>query len=164
MFARILSLSLVAATSLALASPARADDGQPKLPRFASLSSGKVYLRQGPTYKNRILWVYHRKGLPVEILAQFDVWRRVRMPDGTIGWVHVAMLSSSRTVVVTGKAQAPIREEASPHSRILALAQPGVIAKLDHCEAAACEIDVAGTDGWIAKKNVWGVKLGEDRR
>lgn len=164
MFARLLCIGFVAAASLAVAVPARAGDPGLDVPRFASLSADKVYLRQGPTYQNRILWVYRRKGLPVEIVAQYAVWRRVRMPDGATGWVHVAMLSSKRTVVITGKAKAPIRDGASPHARILALAQPGVIAKLDHCEPAACEIDVAGTDGWIAKKNVWGVTPGEKIR
>ncbi len=154
---------LLAALSLAaglIPAAVRADDAPP-LPRFASLSAPKVYLRQGPTYKNRILWVYHRVGLPVEILAQFDVWRRVRMPDGAVGWIHVAMLSSARTVVVTDKAGAPLRAGPGPDTKILALARPGVIAKLDHCEASACEVRVAGSDGWFDKKNIWGVRLGE---
>lgn len=158
---RPILIALVLAAGLAAAAPATA---APRLPRFASLSSAKVYLRQGPSFKSRILWVYHRKGLPVEIIAQFDVWRRVRMPGGTIGWIHVSMLTSSRTVVVTSKANAPIREDAAPGSRILALAAPGVVAKLDHCGASACEVHVSGTDGWIEKKNLWGVRLGERQR
>ena len=106
----------VLATGPGPAGPALADD-TPRLPRFASLGVPKVYLRQGPTYKNRILWVYRRQGLPVEILAQFDVWRRVRMPDGAVGWMHVAMLSSTRTVVVTGKAKVPLRAAAASNSK-----------------------------------------------
>jgi len=144
---------------LGLTGPARA--GGP-LPRFASLSADKVYLRQGPSYKHRILWVYHRKGLPVEIVGQFDVWRRVRMPDGATGWIHTAMLSSARTVVVTGKHNVAVRADASQTSKILALAEPGVIAKLDRCNASACEVEASDTDGWIDKKNIWGVRLGEN--
>jgi SH3-like domain-containing protein len=133
----------------------RADDVLP-LPRWASLSVDKVYLRQGPTYQNRILWVYHRKGLPVKITGQFDVWRKVLMPDGTVGWIHVAMLSSDRTVVVTGQRNAPVRTGEAPSSPVLALAQPGVVAKLDHCEGEACEIRADGTDGWIDADRIWG--------
>lgn len=161
-----LAAAALACVMLLAAVPARAaeDADAGKLPRFASLDAPKVYLREGPTYKNRILWVYHRKHLPVEIVAAFDVWRRVRMPDGALGWVHVALLSSARTVVVTGKANAPIREQATPGSRILALAAPGVIAKLGHCVVEACEISASGTDGWIDKTNIWGVHKGEGRR
>ena len=144
------------------AAPAVAEGA--KLPRFASFAAAKTYLRQGPSYRNRILWVYHRRGLPVEILARYDVWRRIRLPDGAVGWVHTALLSARRTVVVTSKAKAPIREEAAPGSKTLALAAPGVIAKLSACQAAACQISVDGIDGWIDKKNVWGVRLGERKR
>lgn len=152
-------LAFAALLLLAAAAPA-APEGMDQ-PRFASFSAAKVYLREGPSYRNRILWIYHRRGLPVEVLAAYDVWRRIRMPDGAVGWVHAAMLSGSRTVVVTGTANAPIRGEAAAGSQTLALARPGVIAKLETCEASACEISVDGTDGWIDKKNVWGVRAGE---
>lgn len=149
----VLAAVIMVAASARAASP---------LPRFASLASNKVYLRQGPSYKHRILWVYRRKGLPVEIVAEFDVWRKVTMPDGTQGWVHVAMLSSDRTIVVTGKTKIAIRAGARADARILVLAEPGVIAKLEDCDASACEVDVAGTDGWIDKTNIWGVRPVED--
>lgn len=130
--------------------------GPPHPPRYASLAAEKIYLRQGPGYQSRILWVYRRKHLPVKVLAAYDVWRRVEMPDGTVGWVHSAMLSGKRTVVVTGAGKVPIRRDADPASKIVALAETGVIAKLEACEAAACEISVEGAYGWIDKKNVWG--------
>jgi SH3-like domain-containing protein len=156
---RNLCIGFLAATSLSQTVPAFAAS---TTPYFASLGSDRVYLRQGPTYQNKILWVYHRKGLPVEVLERYLVWRRVRMPDGAIGWIHVAMLSPKRTLVVTVKA--PVHDGTSPHAPILALAAPGVIAKLDHCGPAACEVSVAGIDGWIAKKSVWGVTPGEKAR
>ena len=154
-------IALIAATSFSVTVPACAAS---TTPYFASLGSDKVYLRQGPTYQNKILWVYHRKGLPIEVLERYLVWRRVRMPDGAIGWVHVAMLSPQRTVMITGTEKTPMRDGVSSKARILALAAPGVIAKLEHCEPAACEVSVAGVDGWVAKKNVWGVSSGGDRR
>jgi SH3-like domain-containing protein len=129
------------------------------VPRFASLASDKVYMREGPTYAHPILWVYRRKGWPVEVIAQYDVWRRVRDVDGTTGWIHGSMISETRTVLVRTKAS--VRRAADPRSPILALAAPGVIAKLEACLAAVCEIEVSGTEGWIEKKNIWGVKAGE---
>ncbi|HWU25824.1 MAG TPA: SH3 domain-containing protein [Rhizomicrobium sp.] len=141
-------------------SAAVADEASP-VPRFASLSRDQVFMREGPTYRHRILWVYHRKGLPVEILGQFDVWRRIRDRDGTTGWVHSSMISEIRTVLVTAQSPARIFRGNDPHSEILALAQPGVIAKLETCTAVLCEIDAQGTEGWIEKKNIWGVKADE---
>jgi SH3-like domain-containing protein len=132
------------------------------VPRFASLASDKVYMREGPTYRHPILWVYRRKGLPVEVVAQYDVWRRVRDSEGTTGWVHSSMISATRTILVT--ARAAIRRSDDPHAKILALAQPGVVAKLEACDASACEIAAGDTEGWIEKKNIWGVKTGETFR
>lgn len=148
---------------LSAATPAAADGAAAPapVPRFASLSSDKVYMREGPTYRHPILWVYRRKGLPVEIVGQYDVWRRVRDSEGTTGWVHGAMISETRTILVTAGKPAPVRRSDDPRSPILALAQRGVVAKLETCTADACEIDASGTEGWIDRKDIWGVKPGE---
>ncbi len=102
-----------------LAATARAAEPSSAVPRFASFASDKVYMREGPTYRHPILWVYHRRGLPVEIVAQYDVWRKVRDADGTTGWVHASMIAERRTVVVTAKrlfAGAAFRRPARTHS------------------------------------------------
>lgn len=158
---RIVSAFLFLLGGVLFAASAQAAEPSLAVPRFASFSSDKVYMREGPTYRHPILWVYRRRGLPVEILAQYDVWRRVRDADGTTGWVHASMIAERRTVLVTAKAPAPVRRSSDPHSPILALAQPGVVAKLEACEAAACQIEASGAEGWIDKKNIWGVRVGE---
>ena len=144
-----------------LAATARAAEPSSAVPRFASLASDKVYMREGPTYRHPILWVYHRRGLPVEIVAQYDVWRKVRDADGATGWVHASMIAERRTVVVTAAKPVPVRRSDDPRSTILALASKGVVAKLEACEADACEIEASDTQGWIEKKNIWGVRVGE---
>ncbi|MBR0559759.1 hypothetical protein KB213_06790 [Neokomagataea sp. TBRC 2177] len=72
------------------------------LPRFAALRADKVYLRRGPGDRYPIDWVYHRRGLPVEIEREFDVWRLIEDSDGVKGWVHQATLFGSRTFVIPG--------------------------------------------------------------
>jgi SH3-like domain-containing protein len=144
-----------------LSMPSVAAEPSSAVPRFASLSRDKVYMREGPTYRHPILWVYRRKGLPVEVIAQYDVWRRVRDVDGTTGWVAASMIAERRTVVVTSERPAALRRSDDPKSPIMALAQKGVVAKLDACEASACEIDAGDARGWIDKKNIWGVRVGE---
>jgi SH3-like domain-containing protein len=145
-------------------SPSLAADLPSPVPRFASLASDKVYMREGPAYRNRILWVYHRRGLPVEIVGQFDVWRHVRDSEGTTGWVHSTMISETRTVVITARRPAAIYRAADARSPIIALAQPGVVAKLETCVSSLCEVDADGVEGWIEKNNIWGVRPGESFR
>jgi SH3-like domain-containing protein len=75
--------------------------------------------------------------------------------------MHESMLSNRRTVLVTSRKPAAIRRSDKPKSKPIAFAQAGVVAKLEACEAAACEISASGTEGWIQKKDIWGVRAGE---
>lgn len=154
-----LLLSVTALVLLAL--PTRAAD-EPRLPYFVSLKADEVYMREGPSKEHRIKWVYHRKGLPVEVVAVFDVWRRVRDQDGETGWVHRTMLTSSRTALVTGKGDVVLHADPSPQSDAIADVQPGAIGVLKRCRDAACELDFDGADGWIDRTRLWGVYGGED--
>jgi SH3-like domain-containing protein len=126
---------------------------------FVSISRDKAFVREGPSYQHHILWVYRRKDLPVMIIQTYDVWRKIRDSDGTVGWVHSSMLSDRRTVVVTSHIPAKITDR--PGGKVVALAQPGVVARLEACEAETCEISASGTEGWIKKQDVWGVGTGE---
>src|SRR6185295_2498402 len=81
---------------------AMATSGLP-IPRYVSLKSDHVNVRAGPTKDNDVAWVYTRAGLPVEITAEFENWRRVRDSEGAEGWVYHSLLSGRRTAVVTMK-------------------------------------------------------------
>lgn len=70
------------------------------LPRFAALRADEVNLRAGPGQRYPIQWVYHRRGLPVMIEREFDVWRLIEDTDGVKGWVHQATLVGSRDFVI----------------------------------------------------------------
>ena len=129
--------------------------------QFASLRSDKVYLREGPTYRHRVLWVYQRKGWPVEVIDSYEGWRRVRDKDGTTGWVSAAMLSSVRTVIVTASGKVPISAGAGPRAKVIALAEPGVVAGLEACKPQVCKVSAGEIDGWIEKNKIWGVGAGE---
>jgi len=138
-----------------------AQDESSPLPRFASLDSREINLRAGPGTDYPILWVYQRKGLPVEIVREFENWRRIRDRDGTLGWVQQNLLSGKRTAVTVGETKAMRREpdEAAPP---IAYLEPGVIAKIRECRGDAwCRIEVQGYSGWIMRDGLWGVRDGE---
>ena len=128
---------------------------------FVSLKSDKVFLREGPTYQHPILFTYQRKGYPLEVLAAYESWRRVRDVDGTTGWVSQTMVSDVRTILVTGKQRAALRQAASDGASVRAWAQPGVVARLKACQPRFCEITAGGVTGWIDKTRIWGVGAGE---
>src|SRR6201999_997302 len=110
-----------------------------KVLRYVSQRTDKAYLREGPTYAHRVLWIYRHRGYPYAVLAEFDVWRRVRAADGTVGWMGASMLSDQRTVLVTGKGRAQIFAGAGS-GKVVALADPGATASLIACQPSACRI------------------------
>ena len=128
--------------------------------RYVSQRSDKAYLREGPTYAHKVLWIYRHRGYPFAVIAQFDVWRRVQAVDGTVGWMSAAMLSDQRTILVTGKGRAKITA-AADGGKLVGLADPGAIAGLSACARDACRIRSEGIDGWIAKSRIWGVEANE---
>lgn len=117
-------------------------------------------MREGPTYQHQVLWVFKHKGYPFGVIAQYDTWRRVVAPDGSVGWMAAAMLTDQRTVLITGKGQVKIMARADG-GKMVGLANPGATAMLLACEPQACRIKGEGISGWIDRDRVWGVAPGE---
>ncbi|MBM3512738.1 MAG: hypothetical protein FJX59_03380 [Alphaproteobacteria bacterium] len=139
----------------------RADPaGQLPVPRFVSLRTNPVNLRIGPGVRYQIEWVYVRKGLPVEVIAEYETWRRIRDSDGAEGWVHQSMLSGRRSAVVNKDAgNVPLRKTELELAEVIATLEPGVTVTLQRCPAgsASCRVEVAGHQGWLARAALWGL-------
>jgi len=131
-----------------------------ELPRFVSLRSDEVNVRTGPGLRYPIEWVFQRADLPVEVISEFEAWRKIRDHEGNEGWVHRALLSAQRNVIIEGDIRL-MRRKANDESRPVARLEPGVIARLDGCEDGWCEIAVAGYNGWIEADLLWGVYVYE---
>ena len=148
-------LRLAAAIVLVLvASVAGAAERQ--LPRFATLRAGEVNLRTGPGERYPIDWVLIRKGLPVEIVEEFDVWRKIRDFQGSEGWVHQRMLTGARNVLVEGGIRV-FHAEPDAASPPVARAEAGVVARLIECRGPWCRVEAQGIKGWLKRDEVWGV-------
>lgn len=126
------------------------------VPRFVSLRADEVNLRSGPGEQYPIDWVLTKKGLPVEIVQEFDVWRKIRDSQGSVGWVHQRMVTGTRTVIVTGETRT-LRADADRASPAVARAEPGVIARLLECRGAWCRVEAQDIKGWLRRGEIWGV-------
>jgi SH3-like domain-containing protein len=152
--------ALLSAVMLLFGGPTVAAEGEtagPKIPRFVSLDADKVNLRTGPGSRYPIDWVLTRRGMPVEIIAQFENWRRVREWDGTTGWVQQNLLTGRRHVVVAKGDNRPIHRQPDPGSALIARAEPGVVARLTQCRAEWCRIETQSISGWTRRADLWGV-------
>ena len=134
------------------------------LPRFVSLKADKVNVRRGPSSDHPVAFVFQRKGLPVEITAEFENWRKIRDSDGAEGWILQSMLSGRRNAYVARWANGKMLDlhvAPAPRSGVAARLSPGVLAAIDKCDGQWCEISASGHDGYAEQAKLWGVYPGE---
>lgn len=133
------------------------------LPRFVSLKSKRVNMRVGPGRQFQVLWRYLKPGLPMEIIQEYENWRKVRDPEGNEGWILHSLLSSKRTVVVRPwesdkeNGIANMHAEGALHTRTVARLEPWVLAKVQSCDDEWCKLNVADVEGFVSKSSIWGV-------
>jgi SH3-like domain-containing protein len=129
------------------------------IPRFVSLKTEKVNVRKGPSSDHPVAWVFQSKGLPVEIIAEFETWRRVRDSEGAEGWILQNMLAGKRTVTV-----APWRKDqvtalhasAALESELVANVLSGANGEIKSCDGQWCQIMVGGYKGYVEQSMLWG--------
>ena len=137
------------------------------VPRYVSLKTDRVNLREGPSKDHRTAWVFQRAGLPVEIIAEYETWRRIRDSEGTEGWVLHSLLSGRRTALVMpwAKGDTPpigLLDRADDKGQAVAQLQPGVIASIKGCDGTWCRVTIVregarDIDGYVRQEKLWGV-------
>ena len=132
------------------------------VPRFESFRSNLINLRAGPGFQYPITFVFHRDDLPAEVTAEFNVWRQVTAPDGTVGWMHEALLHATRSFIVIN-GQHVLRAGPHAHAAAVAYLDQGVIGLIRRCRAGAswCRVSAGHRSGWLKRVNFWGAFAGE---
>ena len=150
----LLSLLLVAGPTLVVASPG--GTGLP-LPRFVNLRASEANMRTGPGVQYPVEWVFVRQDLPLEVIAEYRTWRKVRDWQGTQGWMHQSMLDNRRMVIVTG-IQRTLRKRSNTQSPAQARVEAGVIGYLLECPDGSgwCKVEIDGFEGWLRRVEFWG--------
>ena len=131
------------------------------LPRYVSLKANESNVRRGPSLSHRIDWVFQRKSMPLQVIAEYGHWRRVIDRDGQGGWVHYTMLSGVRTVLI--EEELTLLSRPQPEALENAVLEPGVIARLGECDTNWCRLTAGGYRGWTQKAHLWGVHPDETR-
>jgi SH3-like domain-containing protein len=153
----------IAALGLALIADASAQVGRSTglpVPRFVSLGQDKVNVRFGPGKQYPINWVFTQRGVPVEIIAEFDNWRKVRDFEGAEGWILGSLLSSRRTVLIQDHVR-DLKRTPGTDARVLLRAEPGVIGDLFDCREDWCRVEISGRRGWLQRSEFFGTLPGE---
>jgi SH3-like domain-containing protein len=131
------------------------------IPRFVSLRGDQVFARTGPGTRYPIKWEYQRKNLPVEVVQEFDTWRKIRDIDSEEGWMHQSLLNGKRFAIHNGEGGSPLYRKPNDTARKVAKIESNALLTIDSCENDWCEVSVSGFNGWISLVSLWGVYEGE---
>ena len=158
-----LSTANAAQENKSAARSANTQTGLP-LPRFVSLKSERVNVRRGPSSEHGVAWVFTQKSLPVEIIAEFDHWRRIRDSEGAEGWVYHSLLTGRRTVIAapwSGKKTVQLYAGASASADVVARVGSGALGDLKSCDGKWCLAAFSGYEGYVSQERLFGVYPGE---
>ncbi len=134
------------------------------VPRFVSLKNESTNVRRGPSSDHGVLYVYQRKGTPVEIVAEFEHWRRIRDSAGAEGWVYKSLLSGTRTILIAPwktDIVVELRRRPQATAALVARLEPGVQGEVESCNGVWCAISAGGYDGFVSQNMLFGVYPGE---
>lgn len=136
------------------------------IPRFASLRSNAANLHVGPGTNYPIEWKFTRQNLPVEIISEFDNWRKVRDHQGSVGWLHKSLLSGKRSIIVINGLQ-DMYAKPDQNSNITAKLEPGVVLTVLEIQSNWCKVEIRSEKygshkGWVMRQNLWGIYEGEN--
>lgn len=138
------------------------------LPRFVTTRSHPINVRVGPGTKYDVAWVYVKAGTPVEVIQEFDTWRKIRDVDGSEGWLHQNLLQGDRAGLVAPSAADPValRRDPNDEASVRAWLTPSFRVDIKECDGTWCKV-VATTnpvngsaqnfDGWLHQDELWGV-------
>jgi SH3-like domain-containing protein len=134
------------------------------IPRFLTLKANKVNVRKGPSSDHAVAWVFQRKGLPVEVIAEFENWRKIRDSEGQEGWILQQMLSGRRFAMAQDwnkQRNLALRVDASGTAGVIAVLRPGVLTQVESCTGEWCYVTVDDHEGYALQTELWGVYPGE---
>ncbi len=129
------------------------------LPRFVSLRSSPVNARSGPGVKYPIEWIYMQKSTPVEVIAEFEAWRRVRDWQGSESWIKSSMLNRNRFARIITPGENNLYAKSNNKSKIIARIEEGVTGEIKKCPANNdfCLLKFDHFEGWMPRRNLYGL-------
>jgi SH3-like domain-containing protein len=124
--------------------------------RYASLRANDVNVRAGPGVRYPVKWKFVQRHTPVEVIAQYDTWRKIRDWEGGEGWVHRVMISTKRSLLLKGDGQT-MRRRPSEGAPAVARLASNMIVLAQKCDMEWCLVSARGHEGWIRREGLWGL-------
>ena len=94
--------------------------------------------------------------MPVEIVAEYENWRKIRDFQGASGWVYQGLQTGKRSFIIAAK-PASVHKTPAAAAEVIAKLDPEVMGEIRSCSGEWCRVKVSGVSGWLERTQIWGV-------
>lgn len=157
-FTTLIALVAFMNAALAQTAPEESESGL-ALPRFVSLQYGHINARSGPGERYPIEWVYMQKNAPIEIIAEFEDWRKIKDWQRSEAWVHKNGLTGKRFVKIVSPGENNIYAKDDYKAKVIAKVEDEVVGEVKKCpvNSSFCLIKFGNIDGWLPRQHLYGI-------
>ena len=122
---------------------------------FVSIKS-TTNLRAGPGKQYPINWTLTIQNMPVKMLEKGEVYSKVELYDGTVGWIWNATISNKKSLIVLEDSYIYDKNK----NKIALVKKNTILDKLKCKEliyqVKSCKVSVSNIKGYINETRVWG--------
>ena len=122
---------------------------------FLTLKYNKVKVRQGPSFKYPVKFIYKKKYLPVKIIDSKDNFKKIIDLKKNNGWIHVSQLTKKKSAINISNLSIAFNKP-NIYSQPLARLEKGKMVIVKKCKEYWCKITTDRYKGWIFKSSLWG--------
>jgi len=129
------------------------------VPRYVSLKYSESNGRTGPSRGHPVSWRYKKKGLPMIVVAETEVWRKVRDVNGDESWMNRRLLDGKQMVLA--RTEIILRAKPKSDSKMRAIAAKGALLELDDCDQTGwCHVqsEDGRRHGYALQNLLWGAE------
>ena len=122
---------------------------------FLTLKYNEVKVRQGPSFKHPVKFIYKKKYLPVKIVDTRDNFKKTIDLKNNTGWIHRSQLTKKKSAINISDLSI-IFKKPNIYSQPLVRLEKGKMVTVKKCKKEWCKIIVDNRQAWIKKKFLWG--------
>ena len=122
---------------------------------FLTLKYNKVKVRQGPSFKYPVKFIYKKKYLPIKIIDSNDNFKKIIDIKNNNGWIHISQLTKKKSAINIFDL-ALVFKKPNIYSKPIAKLESGKMVIIKRCKDKWCKILTQNISGWIKKEFLWG--------
>ena len=122
---------------------------------YLTLKYNKVKVRQGPSFKYPVKFIYKKKYLPIKVIDSKDNFRKITDLKNNNGWIHISQLTKKKSAINIHNLSI-IFKKPNIYSQPMAKLEKGKIVIVKKCKEDWCKIITNDYKGWIFKNYLWG--------